>query len=270
MIHSYILMFALFSFAGWIFETVFCTISDGYYQNRGFLFGPVCPIYGIGAMVVYIMADCAAIYGVGRDLKGWQLFLIGYVASAILEYSVHYMLEKKFHATWWDYTNMPLNLNGRICVPASTLFGLSYVAIFKYVYPWSQRVRASIPESVMEIAAYVFVIVFAVDTALTISTLKNFEHELIHMDEVVNTNMKSLLKILKDRRASESDGEEDIPSEDMKEGKASLLIELVKQRAEGMSMFAADAVSRVRKFKYSKLPKIRLDAILEEIKKRRH
>lgn len=261
-------MFALFSFAGWIFETVFCTISDGYYQNRGFLFGPVCPIYGVGAMVVYIMADCAAMYGVGADLKGWQLFLIGYVASAILEYSVHWLLEKKFHATWWDYTNMPLNLNGRICVPASTLFGLSYVAIFKYVYPWSQRVKAQLPLTVMEMAAYIFVIGFAVDTALTISTLKNFEHELTSMDEVVNTNMKSLLKVLKERRANDSDNDDE-DTEQFKEGKAKLLIDLAKQRVEGMSAFAADTLSRVRNFKYPKLPKIRLDAILEELKKRR-
>lgn len=270
MLHYYILMFALFSFIGWVFETIFCSLNDGFYQNRGFLYGPVCPIYGLGGMFIVVMADVAHMHGIAQNIKGWQLFLIGYIFSAILEYSVHYALEKKFHATWWDYKNMPLNLNGRICVPASTLFGLSYVFIFKVVYPWSQGVRAKMPETLMEMMAYIFMMAFAVDTAITVYTLKMFEHELNSMDEVVNTNMESLLKVLKERRELNADTEADAEAEDesIKESKKKMLLDMVKQRAAGVNEIAASAIKRVENFEYSAKVKMSIKTFVEEIKKK--
>lgn len=264
MISWYIVMFAVFSFIGWVFEITWCSLHDGYWQNRGFLFGPVCPIYGLGAMGIILIADVATRKGVSQNVTWWQLFLIGYIGSAILEYTTHYVLEKKFHATWWDYSEMPLNLNGRICVPASTLFGISYVVIFKYVYPWSLRVRELLPSSIVELAAVIIVAGFAVDTAVTISTLANFEKELATMNAVVNTNMESLLKLLKEKR-QEDGGEE---TGEIKDSKVGLVLDIVKKRIADMDAFRASAITRVKSFNYPKLPKPSIDAIIEEIKKR--
>lgn len=272
MISSYIVMFFIFSFVGWIFETVFCSLHDGFYQNRGFLFGPVCPIYGLGAMVVLLMADYAHRVGIWEKFVWWQLFIIGAVASAVLEYSTHYFLEKKFHANWWDYHNMPLNLNGRICAPASTLFGISYVGIFKKIFPLFLKMKQDIPRNVMDTAAFVMVVIFVIDIVVTVSTLSNFEKELKSLDDVVNTNMESLLKMLKEKRkengVSEISEAEKQAEEEVQQSKPKLALEAIKQKIAGMDAFRIDAINRVREFNYPKLPKLDFNVILQEIRKR--
>lgn len=272
MITAYIVMFFIFSFVGWIFETVFCSLHDGFYQNRGFLFGPVCPIYGLGAMIVLLMADYAYSVGIWGDFAWWQLFLIGCVASAILEYSTHYFLEKKFHANWWDYHNMPLNLNGRICVPASTLFGISYVGIFKKIYPLFLKMKNGVPRNVMDTAALVMVVIFVVDIVVTVSTLSNFEKELKSMDDVVNTNMESLLKLLKEKRKENgvaiSQEEADKVEAEVEKGKAKLMLDTIRRKVADMDAFRIDAINRVRSFNYPKLPKLNVNMLLQEIRER--
>ena len=117
----YFLWFLGFGLLGWIYETSYVTIKEKKWSNRGFLFGPVLPIYGVGAALI-----CAVVEFVLKDgYTWWQIFLISYLGSVVLEYSTHWTLEKLFHAYWWDYRDMPLNINGRVCVPASIAFGLA-------------------------------------------------------------------------------------------------------------------------------------------------
>ena len=264
MLSGYIIWFIIFSVIGWIFETVYCSISDGFYQNRGFLYGPVCPIYGLGAILCIVIADVANKYGYYDRFSAWQIFVIGYVFSAILEYSAHFLLEKKFHATWWDYSNMPLNLHGRICVPASTLFGLSYMFIFKYIYPLSLRMRNEIPPQIQEAVAMVCVAALAVDTAITISTLKNFENELESMDEVVNTNMITLSKLLKEKRDTKAENEE----EQVEKTRAQMAIDIARKMAGNMSKLRVSAINRVKSYKYPRFIYVKMDTLIREVKKR--
>ena len=262
MLSGYIIWFIIFSVIGWIFETVFCTLNDGFYQNRGFLYGPVCPIYGMGAIVCIIIADITMTHGYYEKFEAWHIFVIGYVFSAVLEYSAHVLLEKKFHATWWDYSNMPLNLHGRICVPASTLFGLSYMFIFKYVYPFSLRMRNEVPSQIQEAVAMVLVAVLAVDTAITISTLRNFESELESMNDVVNTNMITLSKLLKEKRLENQDEETE------EKTRTRMAIEIARKMAGNMSAIRVSALNRIKSYKYPRYIYVKMDTLLKEIKKR--
>ncbi len=261
MVSGYFIWFIIFSVVGWIFETIFCSVVDGFYQNRGFLYGPVCPIYGLGAVFCIGVADVANHYGYYDRFSAWQVFLIGYIFSAVLEYSVHYLLEKKFHATWWDYKNMPLNINGRICVPASTLFGLSYMFIFKFVYPLVLKMRTDVPSGVTELVAMILVALLAVDAALTISALKSFENELRAMDDVVNTNMIALSRLMKEKKNEQAGvGDE--------KTRLQLAVDMAKGMARNMSAVRVAAINRVKSFVYPHKISAGIETLIKEIKKR--
>ena len=141
--------FVIYSIFGWIYESTYCTINERRWENRGFLYGPVCPIYGIGIIFIILMWHVAEARGI--DLAWWQIFLCSFIGSIILEYSTHWALEKLFHAYWWDYSNMPLNVNGRICLPASLLFGMGGLAVVRLLYVPTLALTAEVSETFIEI-----------------------------------------------------------------------------------------------------------------------
>ena len=184
MISLFFVEFVLFSFIGWIYECVFCMVKEHHWENRGFLFGPVCPIYGVGAVSTLLL------FGTG-DMPLWGVFLICAGGSVILEYGTSYILEKRFHALWWDYSDMPLNINGRICLPGTIGFGVAGVLIRCYIAPVSERVQALVPPVVAEIVALFLMAVFAADLALTVENLKQLTAKIISIEEEFNERMQA-------------------------------------------------------------------------------
>lgn len=144
MISNYFVWFIIASFLGWVWETIYCTIKEKSFQNRGFLFGPVCPIYGTCVTVLRVLISLMGTRDTG-ELPVWMLFLICMIGSAIAEYATSWYLEKRFHARWWDYSRIPLNINGRICLPVSVLFGVAGVALVKYAMPGLQSLSGGLP-----------------------------------------------------------------------------------------------------------------------------
>lgn len=194
MISEYIIYFVLFSICGWVFECVYCSVKEGHFQNRGFLYGPVCPIYGFGATAVMIFVDCAGVQEM-RQIPVWLVFLVCMAGSAVLEYLTSYVLERFFHAVWWDYSNMPLNLNGRICLPASLLFGFMGVVLGKYLFPWLAGVRPSLiiwtNALVTELIGLALAFVMGMDTSLTISSLTNLVRRLDEFENAFNARAEA-------------------------------------------------------------------------------
>ena len=108
-INRYLIAYFLFSVLGWVWESIYCTAKEKKWQNRGFLYGPLCPIYGAGAIIGLLYWDLNA-SGIIPDLSWLGVFVAGFIVSMILEYPTSYILEKKFNARWWDYTTVPLNI----------------------------------------------------------------------------------------------------------------------------------------------------------------
>ena len=162
--------FIFFSFLGWIWESIYCTAREHHWMDRGFLFGPYCPIYGscvVGAEILFG-------YVLPGDLQEMSVplvFIISMVGSAIAEYATSWVLEKRFHARWWDYSYMPFNLNGRICLPASIGFGLAGILCVKVLIPFMSGLHSEIPGLVYEGIAMVLAAVFGADFALTEASL---------------------------------------------------------------------------------------------------
>lgn len=259
-ISRYFVLFIIFSVCGWVYETIYCSVKDGYWQNRGFLFGPLCPIYGFGAASVTAIAEAIS-KSVASQITWWEIFLIGVIGSIFLEYGTSWVLEKIFHAVWWDYSDMPLNLHGRICAPASFLFGVMAVVIYYVVFPWTLWVKAVIPPIVMEAMGLVLMGLFAMDATLTVSALSDFANAVRSMSENANQNMESLTKAIQEKAQQ--------AGEFIGEIKTVLATDHAKRLAGNMAHLHKSAINRVSGFRYPKPTIPYVDRLKEEIGKRR-
>ncbi|HAQ63908.1 MAG TPA: hypothetical protein DCR23_05545 [Ruminococcaceae bacterium] len=163
---NYFLWFVFYSVSGWIIETLLFAVRDKKSVKRGFLFGPLCPIYGTGAVVCTLIMY-------GRITNFFVLFIAGLVLCDTIEYVTHYVMEKAFHAKWWDYSNQRFNIKGRICLASSLLFGGGVAVLIKFIQPAVMSVTDRIPFTAKAIAAFIIYSVLIVDVAFTIQSLKD-------------------------------------------------------------------------------------------------
>lgn len=155
--------FILYSILGWGFETIYCSIKGLKWDNRGMLIGPYCPIYGVGAVADVLLC--------GNMENAAAIFFSCMLGSAIMEYTTSYATEHLFHAVWWDYSRLPFNLNGRICLGCSLGFGVAGLAVRFGFHPYIVRITEPIPLNVQEAISLLLMFVFAADCALTADSL---------------------------------------------------------------------------------------------------
>lgn len=153
----YILYFFFYSAAGWLGESIYCSIGERRLINRGFLTGPMCPIYGTGTLVLTV-----CLYNPFRD-KLVLVFFAGLVLCDIVEYITSYLMEKLFHARWWDYSNEFLNIKGRICLKHSLYWGVASVAFVWLIHPYVEKLFQRLPENLIMPFAAVILSVFLID-----------------------------------------------------------------------------------------------------------
>ena len=169
--------FIVFSVVGWLYECTFCTFKGGEWENRGFLFGPVCPIYGSGVVLTMIVFHFIPT-GVNGEHPIWQIFLICAAGSLVLEYSTSFVLEKLFHAVWWDYSHIPLNINGRVCLPATCGFGLAGILVVRGIIPFVDALPTENYPLLNEFVSLVFMFIMGIDMALTVASLTKIVSQL--------------------------------------------------------------------------------------------
>ncbi len=157
--------FMIYSFLGWVCEIVWCSVTEKkVVKDRGFLFGPYCPIYGLGALMI--------IYSFGRykeDLLA--LFLVSMVACSILEFVTSYLFEKIFNERWWDYSNEKFNIEGRVCLLNSTAFGVLAVLLINFLHPFFTAVVNIIPTTTHIVICSVLLTIFVLDLYATLAGL---------------------------------------------------------------------------------------------------
>ena len=130
-LYNLVLLFFLYSFLGWIIEVTLKYRQYHRFINRGFLIGPYCPIYGSGVVIATFLNDMFA----PLESSFGTSFLISLVFCGLLEYMTSYFFEKKYHARWWDYSQKPMNLNGRVWIGNLVLFGLAGMIITRILNP---------------------------------------------------------------------------------------------------------------------------------------
>ncbi len=166
--------FIIYSFLGWVIETLYAGWEEHRFVNRGFLNGPFCPIYGFG-----IVALLLTLRPVFDNLP--LLFLGSVVLTSTIEYSTGWLLETVFHHKWWDYSNRRFNLNGRICLRFSLYWGIAAVVIIKMVHPFITAMVDKIPLKAGELGLYLLALYFMFDmiyTLISLAALKSLLNEM--------------------------------------------------------------------------------------------
>lgn len=161
---QWFLYFSIYSVLGWVCETVYCSVIQRKFVNRGFLNGPVCPVYGVGAvLVIYLLQPVAG--------NVPALFLTGMLVTTVLEYLTSVLLEKLFHMKWWDYSHFKLQINGRVCLLNSLMFGALSVFVMLVLHPRVQKLVEIIPAAALPWISLGIAAVFIADTVLTVRSI---------------------------------------------------------------------------------------------------
>ena len=163
LVSMFIVIFFLFSVAGWCMEVTLKFIQYHRFINRGFLIGPYCPIYGWGAVAVTLIVGGL----LARRGTVGETFLAGMVVCGALEYFTSWYMEKLFHARWWDYSTKPMNLHGRIWIGNLLLFGAASVVIVKGIVPFLLRFLGKLPALTVEIMAGCIVALMLLDNIVS-------------------------------------------------------------------------------------------------------
>lgn len=160
-----VLYFFIYAFLGWILETIFCLVTLGVFNKRGFLYGPICPMYGFAAVVMIELLKKIKTNTVGK-------FCICMIAFTIFEYVVAVVLESLFGLRWWDYTNEALNFQGRISLPYSIAWGIIGVIFVEKIHPFVkskiEKYTILISKKKQIIILYVFIILIIMDFILSV------------------------------------------------------------------------------------------------------
>lgn len=157
---NFILLFIIYGFLGWIVEVCYVRIGSGKWCNRGFLFMPFLPIYATGAILITLALE--------QFSNVFVVYVLGVLFTSVLEYITSYVMEKFFHTRWWDYSTYKYNINGRVCLKNSLLFGGLAVLVIFVLNPAFIAQIEQIPQTVKTIIIDVWAACFIVDLAYTL------------------------------------------------------------------------------------------------------
>lgn len=182
-IEMYIVLFFIYSLAGWLIEMIPATIREKKFVDRGFLVGPYCPIYGCGVILITLLLQKYA-----DDVV--VIFFLSVIICGTLEYLTSYIMEKIFKARWWDYSNNKFNINGRICLETLVPFGIGGVLVLFVFNPFLEKIINLIPGLALNIVTGVLCVLFLIDCIVSFKII---------------LNLKEMTKELKDNTAEISD-----------------------------------------------------------------
>lgn len=183
-VYEIVWFFILYSFLGWVIEVVYHAVSKGVIVNRGFLNGPVCPIYGFGMIGVFVLFNSLFPEG-AYGMNGGLLFLFGLALATAIELFGGWALDKIFHARWWDYSKEPFNLNGYICPKFSLYWGLAIVFAVRIFHPFLAKNTVEIwPKNIGWPVAIVLSIIYMADVVVTVMIVNGMNKELGELDKI--------------------------------------------------------------------------------------
>ena len=162
-VETWFLWLMIYSIIGWVYESTICSIGQRKLINRGFLNGPYCPIYGTGAVLVLLV--------LGRIQNPVLLFFAGAVLTCSLEYLTSWLMEKLFHARWWDYSKRKFNIGGRVCLIGAVVFGAFSVVIILVLHPWVKSLTDRLTDTALTWICAILLVGIVSDLIVTVKGL---------------------------------------------------------------------------------------------------
>ena len=228
----------IYSFFGWVWETCYVSVKSGKFVNRGFINGPLCTIYGFGAVSVYMIL---------RPFSDNLLYLYlgGVVVATALEYVTAVLMESIFHTSWWDYSNNKFNFQGRICLGASLGWGAFTVILFKVLHPLVESIVILYPVYVGEIGICVIGVGYVVDFAFSAAAAFRIHEKLPVIEAAMEQAKGEMLVKMHEKIASVGFAKE-ATLESVKErlGDVEVLKEMEQKRAAITAEISAELQKR--------------------------
>lgn len=171
LICRYFLYFIIYSFIGWSMEVICKLFEQKKFINRGFLIGPICPIYGYGVLLIIIL--------IGRETKDiLAVFLKAILVCSVLEYFTSYFMEKLFKARWWDYSKRKYNINGRICLETMIPFGVLGCLVVYIIHPLIVNLVNILNPTLIIILSIILFIIYLVDNIISFNVMNKIKLEI--------------------------------------------------------------------------------------------
>lgn len=189
------LLFFCYSFIGWLWETVYCSIKAKHFVYRGFLIGPITPIYGFGVVGVLFLIE-------PYQQNIVLLFFLALLLVTALEYLTSFLLEKIFHLTLWDYKDVPLNINGRVAVPVSIFWGLACVFIVRVLNPYLMGVVEGLQQRFGMFLPMILLMITSFDLGVTLANLASLRKAMAKMSGTIQEKKEQLQTDLGEVRAA--------------------------------------------------------------------
>ena len=230
--------FYIYSFLGWLWETCYVSVRKGKLINRGFINGPLCTIYGCGALAVYLI-----LLPISDNLL--LLFVGGVVVATALEYVTAVLMENIFHTSWWDYSDNKFNFQGRICLGASLGWGAFTVILFKVLHPLVESIVILYPVYVGEIGICVIGVGYVVDFAFSAAAAFRIHEKLPVIEAAMEQAKGEMLVKMHEKIASVGFAKE-ATLESVKErlGDVEVLKEMEQKRAAITAEISAELQKR--------------------------
>lgn len=167
-VYNFILYFFIYSIMGWLLEVTCCLFSERKFVNRGFLLGPVCPIYGYSVVLMIL------IIGQGnKDIL--SIFLKSILVCSVLEYFTSYFMEKIFKARWWDYSDKRFNINGRICLETMLPFGIMGTLALYFIQPKFRYLVSLLSFKLKVIITITLLVIYILDNIISFKVMKKIK-----------------------------------------------------------------------------------------------
>ena len=176
------LYFLFYSFGGWVVEVIFHAVALGKVINRGFLNGPVCPVYGFGVLSVFALLN--TIQSGGLVMSEGMIFVFGFVLATLVELIAGWLLDVCFHARWWDYSDKPLIFHGYICLEFSLIWGLAIVMVVKVFQKYVENQASHTPATWEWVVMAILYAAYFADFVVTVATIRGLNKKLTRLDKV--------------------------------------------------------------------------------------
>lgn len=175
--------FLIYSFGGWVVEVIFHAVALGKVVNRGFLNGPVCPVYGFGVLSVFAMIN--TLQSSGYQMSEGMIFLFGVILATVVELIAGWMLDVCFHARWWDYSDKPFNFHGYICLEFSLIWGLAIVLVVKVFQKYVENNTSMQTDSALGwIILAILYGIYLADLIVTVAVIRGLNKKLTRLNTI--------------------------------------------------------------------------------------
>lgn len=245
-----LMYFIIYSFFGWVMESVIKTWIQKKPVNSGFLYGPFCPIYGFGAIIMFLFLQ-------GFKERPLLLFIIAFFVLSLWEYIVGWALEKIFHTKYWDYTENKFNIKGRVCLMNSLFWGFLGVIFIRYMHPYIMERVDVINETELIILTIILTVIMTIDAIVSAIKVNDISISLEKLKEITET-IKVKIEELDKKQINKESIQQAIEDLKYKQTKLKrMLLRRTNRLKKAFPTMKSDAIEKINEFLKEKKESIR-------------